>query len=83
MFYELNTWDPAGTTPWKRSTDYPLNGTFEGTVNEFAQITRLMDPNAQLSDQAEVNDTATASSGEVSNSIKMLEIEIPDVLPDG
>jgi hypothetical protein len=46
MFYELNTWDPAGTTPWKRSTDDPLNGTFDGSLNQFAEITLLMDPNA-------------------------------------
>jgi hypothetical protein len=49
MFYELNSWDPAGTTPWKRDTDSgELSGTFYGDMLIMAQITRLMDPNAEL-----------------------------------
>lgn len=50
MFYELNTWDPLGTTPWKRSTDEALNGTFDGDIDVFAQITSVMDPGAQYAD---------------------------------
>jgi hypothetical protein len=49
MFYELNTWDPAGTTPWKRDTDSSeLSGTFYGDMLIMAQITRILDPNAEL-----------------------------------
>ncbi|KAJ6439023.1 Lipase 1 [Purpureocillium lavendulum] len=48
MFYELNSWDPLGTTPWKRSNDDPLNGTFNGQQEIYAQITLLMDPDANF-----------------------------------
>ncbi|KAJ4007802.1 hypothetical protein NW766_009607 [Fusarium irregulare] len=49
MFYELNSWDPAGTTPWKRdSGGGELSGTFYGDMLILAKITRLMDPNAEL-----------------------------------
>jgi hypothetical protein len=49
MFYELNSWDPAGTTPWKRDTDQgELSGTFYGDMLILAQVTKLMDPNAEL-----------------------------------
>ncbi|OBS29554.1 hypothetical protein FPOA_03491 [Fusarium poae] len=49
MFYELNSWDPAGTTPWKRdSAEGELSGTFYGDMLILAKITRLMDPNAEL-----------------------------------
>jgi hypothetical protein len=38
-----------------------------------------MDPNAQFTEQAVVNETAAAASVGVSD----LEVEIPNVLPDG
>ncbi|EKJ76429.1 hypothetical protein FPSE_03428 [Fusarium pseudograminearum CS3096] len=49
MFYELNSWDPAGTTPWKRDTaEGELSGTFYGDMLILAKLTRLMDPKAEL-----------------------------------
>ncbi|KAM0433675.1 hypothetical protein ACHAQK_009109 [Fusarium lateritium] len=49
MFYELNSWDPAGTTPWKRDTaEGELSGTFYGDMLIMAKVTKLMDPNAEL-----------------------------------
>ncbi|RTE68596.1 hypothetical protein BHE90_017027, partial [Fusarium euwallaceae] len=49
MFYELNSWDPAGTSPWKRETDGgELSGTLYGDMLILAQITRLLDPDAEL-----------------------------------
>jgi hypothetical protein len=79
MFYELNTWDPAGTTPWKRSNDDPLNGTFEGELGVFAEITTTVDPDAQLTNQ-ETNSVIT----EVGNmTLETLEFQVPNLLPDG
>jgi hypothetical protein len=49
VIYELNSWDPAGTTPWKRdSHEGELSGTFYGDMLILAKITQLMDPNAEL-----------------------------------
>ncbi|KAF5660854.1 integrin alpha n-terminal [Fusarium heterosporum] len=49
MFYELNSWDPAGTTPWKRDSDGgELSGTFYGDMLILSQITKLVDPDAEL-----------------------------------
>jgi hypothetical protein len=87
MFYELNTWDPLGLNPWKRSQQNPLQGTFEGSVNEFAQITLLMDPNAQFSDQALMSNTPTASIAAskmaLLNNAVVTGVEVPNILPDG
>lgn len=87
MFYELDTWDPLGRNPWKRSQDNPLEGTFEGSVNQFAQITLLMDPKAKFSDQALISDTSTASTAvsemALLNNAVVSDEEVPNILPDG
>lgn len=49
MFYELNSWDPAGMTPWKRDCHRgELSGAFYGDILTLAKIIRLMDPDAEL-----------------------------------
>ncbi|KAI8724308.1 hypothetical protein NCS52_00288600 [Fusarium sp. LHS14.1] len=49
MFYELNSWDSAGTSPWKREKDGgELSGTFYGDMLILAQITRLLGLDAEL-----------------------------------
>ncbi|KAG2019298.1 hypothetical protein GB937_005212 [Aspergillus fischeri] len=87
MFYELNMMDPFGTNPWKRSDKQPFEGTFEGTVNQFAEITRLMDPDAKFSEQAFISDAGTASIAssnvKLVNSASVLGLTIPNLLPDG
>lgn len=87
MFYELDTWDLLGRNPWKRSQDNPLEGTFEGSVNQFAQITLLMDPDAKLSDQDFVSDASTdsivASKMALVEDMSVSGLEIPNILPDG
>jgi hypothetical protein len=85
MFYELNTWDPLGTTPWKRSTVEALNGTFDGDIDVFAQIVSVMDPGAQYAD-SEAN-TVMVSENTVMATVETVadvaEIGIPNLLPDG
>lgn len=87
MFFELNTWDPLGGNPWKRSNDGPLNGTFKGQQEIYAQITRLMDPNAEFTQQ-EGNTTQTSSETAAIEPAPVANFEIPDIqvpnfLPDG
>ncbi|KAK2761656.1 hypothetical protein FQN54_001484 [Arachnomyces sp. PD_36] len=64
-----------------------LNGTFEGTQDIFAQITRLTDPDATLThhDKVEVEPQAEipgAVFAEV-NAAGVSEIQVPGFLPDG
>ncbi|QIW96307.1 hypothetical protein AMS68_001825 [Peltaster fructicola] len=80
MFYELNTWDPFGSSPWKRSERTTSNTTMEGQVNIFALITLEADKDAQLKhDAAATNDKTISDS--VSNS---KDIGVPtNIMPDG
>jgi hypothetical protein len=63
MFYELNTFDPTGTSPWKRDSAGELSGTFYGDMLILAQITLITDPQAEL--QHDNGDTGLASTKEV------------------
>ena len=83
----MNTWDPLGQTPWKRTTGDPLNGTFNGEQDIYAQITLLMDPNAEFTQQ-EGNQTANtlvlpAPSEKIGTVVKTPDVQIPNLLPDG
>lgn len=88
MFYELDTFDPSGNTPWKRSSDAVMNGTFEGEVAVLAQITGVADPDAQLAQQDLVNN-ATAAAAILGSILTDGEVEhkafqeVPNILPDG
>jgi hypothetical protein len=85
MFYELKTLDPLGTSPWKRSTEEALNGTFDGDIDIFAQIVSVMDPGVQYAD-SEAN-TVMISENTVIATVETVadnaEIGIPNLLPDG
>ncbi|KAJ5475502.1 hypothetical protein N7539_007789 [Penicillium diatomitis] len=85
MFYELNTMDPFGSNPWKRTQEDDLEGTFGGTVNQFALITQLVDPDAQLSDQSMVvqESSALTASKVMSIEAAVQARSIPNLLPDG
>lgn len=86
MFYELNSLDPAGTNPWKRSTNGELQGTFLGDLDIYAQITQLMDPQVQFKEPAvDTNNPPGATFLEMDNGTNsaLLDIEIPNLLPDG
>ena len=81
MFYELNTWDPFGSTPWKRSNDGPLQGTFDGDQDIFAQITLISDPDAHFSHGA-IQSTAQLKV-DVEATADVNIAEVPNILPDG
>jgi len=90
MFYELDTLDPLGQSPWKRSPSGPLNGTFEGSLEIFAQITLLADADAKLIHQDKIKDEepAAAPAAGVSKaaadvSVAAIDIQVPNLLPDG
>jgi hypothetical protein len=80
MFYELNIFDPAGHYPAKRNTDGLPDGTFEGDMAQFAQITLLIDPDATLADQDAVVSSAAISRVKTQS---LATFEIPNLLPDG
>lgn len=63
MFYELNTADVLGNSPWKRTSAGELNWTFHGQLDIFAQISTLVDPNVQFINPAtnNTNDPAAPS----------------------
>ena len=92
MFYEMNTFDPLGTTPWKRSTSESINGTFDGAIDALAQITLFVDPSATLAEKDKIqgntltgfNVPAQANSDKkVADTTNKGIIEIPNILPDG
>lgn len=62
MFYELDTLDPYGTNPWKRSDNVAVDGTFDATLNELALLQLLADPNAILASQASSKSTESTLS---------------------
>ena len=85
MFYELDTLDMYGTTPWKRADKAPANGTFEGTVNVLASLTQASVPNVQLAHGNYVKraDIGVSDVHESYNLGKRDILEAPNFLPDG
>jgi len=95
MFYELNTFDPLGNTPWKRTSASELQGTFMGDLNVYAQITRLMDPESrfraplvdagqqQTPAQGQVAAAAGPQEAAENDDPNLRKREIPNVMPDG
>ncbi|OBT40677.1 hypothetical protein VE00_08681 [Pseudogymnoascus sp. WSF 3629] len=80
MFYELNSWDLLGNSPWKRGTGAELQGTFMGDMNILAQIQLLADPTAKLTNENQ--DTATTQA-EIGSDV-VSEASVTDLLiPDG
>lgn len=89
MFYELDVFDPRGSTPAKRGTDFALKSTFEGSANFFAHLTRLVDRKAELSAHP-LALSRVATSMKIASDIDAgafdifgYDIGIPGVLPDG
>jgi hypothetical protein len=91
MFYEMNTWDLGGKSPWKRSFESTYVDTFEGSVNQFAEITYKLDPGVKLSDASFVSDTSPAAAASLFavSEVNLLSTSdngkrsVPWYLPDG
>lgn len=62
MFYEMDSLDPKGTSPWKRIVESAYVDTFEGSVNQFAEIAYGLDPGVKLSAASFVSDTSPATT---------------------
>lgn len=93
MFYELSTFDILGKTPWKRSQEGSINGTFEATVNALAQIAFLAEPDATLAEAQRMQNSSgteispilkepSATTGE-SEKLSISDVEVPNFLPNG
>ncbi|PNY28627.1 Lipase 1 [Tolypocladium capitatum] len=83
MFYELNTLDPLGSNPWKRSAEGSPNGTFVGDENLFARVTLYLDPDAKLVQEHRVQKEAQQASKTQLQNVQAAAIELPNFLPDG
>jgi hypothetical protein len=81
MFYELDHWDFLGTGPHKRDTGAVMDGTFEATLDKFAQITLLSDPNAYFSRPPPGTSVIAPPVDKLS--VLGIPILIPNMLPDG
>ncbi|KAH7114166.1 SGNH hydrolase-type esterase domain-containing protein [Dactylonectria estremocensis] len=91
MFYELNTLDPLGKSPWKRSDRQSLTGTFAGNQAIFAQIAIGLDPKSNFTFEQHLDDESMSSA--LNNAGILAEtdddgsgedgIEVPNILPDG
>lgn len=86
MFYEYNTKDPYGTTPFKRSEDDAALGTFEGDLAGFGELNLILDPDAQFTSGAQISSAKSSShlvaavDGSPLDTLRQL---IPNPLPDG
>ena len=73
MFYELNSWDMLGNSPWKRSTGEELEGTFMGDMNILAQIQLIVDPDAKFTTEGHKASSAeTAVNAKVASDSDMV-----------
>lgn len=92
MFYEPNTHDYMGNTPWKRSAEELHNSSFHGQVNIMAIINLLLDPDATFAVPHANGDGVHGWGTDSLNrtALKQLlqspphsKISITNVLPDG
>ncbi|KAL1864953.1 hypothetical protein VTK73DRAFT_5582 [Phialemonium thermophilum] len=81
MFYELNTADLGGTSPWKRSDDNPSNGSFMGEVDIFAEITKLLDPDSYYANQEVMANVLAAEMPDLK--VEAAAGLLPNLIPDG
>ena len=85
MFYELDTLDPWGSNPWKRSPVEHMNGSFSGDMNTMARATKFLANDVQFRQESKI------SSTDLSEMMQALQEaasdgateDVPNYLPDG
>ncbi|KAF4990980.1 hypothetical protein FDECE_14187 [Fusarium decemcellulare] len=86
MFYELDTFDPWGNNPWKRSTVEHQNGSFSGVMNVLARATEFVAEDVQFRQENKIEDTSKLS-GTVVGAQEVASDgateDVPNLLPDG
>ncbi|TLD05009.1 uncharacterized protein PgNI_09260 [Pyricularia grisea] len=80
MFYEMNSLDPLGNSPWKRSLDPLSEGTTESIMNALAELYSLTDDEAVLAGEQQMR---LASAEETKINALADGLAIPKPLPDG
>lgn len=88
MFYKLGVLDPWGKSPWKRSLNDNLNGTFGGDMNFFARAAEYLEDDVEFREKEKIEDDPTAAAqplSEIDNieSVAVASEEVPNMLPDG
>lgn len=84
MFYELNTNDFFGESPWKRGEHTSPQDSFEGTANIYGLIHEFLYPKDTLIDSKRIDDSKSASSAALlSAQAKEGTIQVRNVMPDG
>lgn len=90
MFYKLESLDPFGSNPWKRSVEPHMNATFGGDENMFARVVEFLEPGIKLQNGDEVENVAEVNGKEAAKAhfadaeVKAADLfEWPNLLPDG
>ncbi|KAF5019289.1 hypothetical protein F66182_8707 [Fusarium sp. NRRL 66182] len=85
MFFELNTFDPFGTTPWKRSpAEEYKDGTFEYQLDGLARIAMEMEPEVELVHEDRILKTTAAMKVAAVDDEEVRAADfISSIMPDG
>lgn len=81
MFYELDTFDPWGSNPWKRSTVEHKNGSFSGYMNMFARATEFVAPDVKFREAQRIETTSELEAQQAA--AQGATEDVPNLLPDG
>ena len=83
MFYELDLADRMGSNLNKRTDDQSPEESFEGSINQFAEITLLLDPGAAMKGPGTGAAPIRVSMAELGDPISEAVGFIGKFLPDG
>ncbi|KAF5619593.1 lipolytic G-D-S-L family [Fusarium tjaetaba] len=82
MFYELDTFDPWGNRPWKRSTVEHTNGSFSGDMNTMARAAEFVAPDVTFRQEHKIVDDSEIQGLQAAAKEGATE-DVPNLLPDG